>query len=213
LDAKTGLTRYMVRNETFSSKTMYLFGLCSLNTEHLLVSKAIGCARSLGCTVHGCVVDGVMVSGSESQLWELRQKARDEVRADGTAYFRIKQDNNCVDILHTAPKNPMLQKVVIPVASPHRPSDFTCGSLKSRFKGTAIGSHLYEPRFIYPRVWEELNEESGVGSCDADDTFQEEAAKSNLQTWVRDRDRRWWNWQIRACETPGCTLRKGGYQS
>jgi len=178
LDAKTGLTRYMVRNETFSSRTMYLFGLCALNTEHMLVSKAIDCARSMGCTVHGCVVDGVMVTGEEAQLWALRQKAREEVRADGTAYFRIKQDDNCVDILHTAMKNPMLPKVVIPVASPHRPSEFTCGNLKSRFKSTAIGAHLYEPRFMYPRVWEELSEDSGVGSCDANDTFQEEAAKA-----------------------------------
>ena len=44
------------------------------------------------------------------------------------------------------------------------------------FKGTAYGAWLTEPRFLYPRVWDEMTEERGIGSCDAHDTYQRECA-------------------------------------
>ena len=179
LDHDTGLTRYMIRNETIASKTMYLLGLHALNTEHLLVAKAIDLTFRMGCTVHGCVVDGVMVKGSPEQLEELRAAALQNTRPDGTCYFRIKRTAAGRDIFHTAPKNPVEARTVVPCTSTHRHHQFTCHpSLKSMFKGTAYGAWLTEPRFLYPRVWDEMTEEGGVGSCDVHDTYQRECAKA-----------------------------------
>ena len=37
---------------------------------------------------------------------------------------------------------------------------------------------MTEPRFLYPRVWDEMTEERGIGSCDVHDTYQRECAKA-----------------------------------
>jgi hypothetical protein len=64
LDYSTGLTRYMYRNETFSSQSMYPIAVWALNTEHLLLIKAEMLARTIpGIVKHGCIVDGLILKG------------------------------------------------------------------------------------------------------------------------------------------------------
>ena len=63
-----GMTKYMTQSETFSNKTMALFGLTSLSTEHLMVCRALALATNIGCRVHGCIVDAVLVSGDEQTM-------------------------------------------------------------------------------------------------------------------------------------------------
>jgi len=141
LDHDTGLTRYMIRNETIASKTMYLLGLHALNTEHLLVAKAIDLTFRMGCTVHGCVVDGVMVKGSPEQLEELRTAALQNTRPDGTCYFRIKRTAAGRDIIHTAPKNPVEARIVDPVyLNPPTPSVHMSSKSQADVQGHSVWS-------------------------------------------------------------------------
>jgi len=67
-ELEDGVCRYKTCTETLSNKTMFLFGLYALNTEHLVVCKAIRLAQKIGCTIHGVLVDGVLVRGRRDEL-------------------------------------------------------------------------------------------------------------------------------------------------
>ena len=45
-----------------------------------------------------------------------------------------------------------------------------------RFNSETYGNWHINPRFKYKRVWRELVEEEGVGTCDVNDTWQDQMA-------------------------------------
>lgn len=93
----SGECRYMIRSETLSNRTMFLFGLFSLNREHLLVCKAIRLTEQLGCQVHGVCVDGVFVAGGPKKMLLLRHKVNEIFREkDSTLVYKLKGEEGAV---------------------------------------------------------------------------------------------------------------------
>ena len=191
LPGHQGVCRYMVQAETMSNRTMYFFGLYALSREHLLVCMAIRMTRQVGCAIHGILVDGVLIKGAETAKKHLEKEARRLKRPNGTELFRVKKDWDYKIVTKDAPDcSPHTRQCsALCHASAWRPSDFTADNeqLWSRFgadvnrEGFALGSWLYEPRFLFERHWRTLEEEEGIGSKGADDAFQEEAARAVSQ--------------------------------
>ena len=57
----SGKTKFMTQDTTLTNKTMALFSLVSLNQEHLMACHALPIAKRLQLTVHGCIVDSVLL--------------------------------------------------------------------------------------------------------------------------------------------------------
>ena len=63
-----------------------------------------------------------------------------------------------------------------------------------RFDSETYGNWHINPRFKYKRIWTNIVEEDGLGTCDENDTWQEEMANQNRwKPWCyRYRMRRVW---------------------
>ena len=62
------------------------------------------------------------------------------------------------------------------IASSWRPNYEAVENGNPRFASETAGNWHINPRFKYKRVWRELVEEGGVGTCDENDTWQEQMA-------------------------------------
>jgi len=134
LDGQTdGMIKYMAQSETFSNKTMALFGLTSLSTEHLMVCRALTLATNIGCRVHGCIVDAVLVSGNSQSMQALAEAVGHKRRADGTELFQIKT------VTKKAPNNKMAERVVVAERSAWRPAPSAGARADSRAKPSELG--------------------------------------------------------------------------
>ena len=162
------MTKYMKQSETFTNKTMALFGLTSLSAEHLMVCKALTRATTIGCRIHRCIVDAVLVSGDTQTMVALKEAVGHQRRPDGTELFQLK------DKIKNAPKNTVHERVVVAEPSAWRQPTPTHG--ERRFKGEAFGAWMEQPQFAHTRTWTVLTEPEGVGCCTELDTSQAEAA-------------------------------------
>ncbi len=91
LEDSRGTCRYMVCSETFTNRTMYLFGLYALSREHLLVCRAMRLTRNVpGVTFHGVVGDAVLLKAGERARRIVQGRVLGTRRADGSLFFRIK---------------------------------------------------------------------------------------------------------------------------
>ena len=167
------MPKYMTQSETFSNKTMALFRLTSLSTEHLMVCRALTLATNIGCRVHGCIVDAVLVSGDAQTMQALAEAVGQQRRTDGTKLFQIKT------VTKKAPNNQMAERVVVAERLAWRPYTECKGA--RRFKGQAFGAWMEQPQFAHTRTWTILAEPEGIGCCSELDTFQAEAATAIVQ--------------------------------
>ena len=181
LEDHRGTCRFMVRSETFSNRTMYLFGLYALNREHLLVCQAIRLTRNIpAARFCGIIGDGVLLEASHRAQQIIKGRVFSQKRDDGTLLFRVKQEDGNI-ARRDAPECKRLVRHVECRASPWRPAHVDEeDNLFMRFKPSSLGSWLQHPRFLYDRVWNVLTEEPGIG-CGPDDNFQEEAAEAIFQ--------------------------------
>ena len=62
------------------------------------------------------------------------------------------------------------------IASSWKPNYEAVENGSPRFNSETYGNWHINPRFKYKRVWRELIEEEGVGTCDVNDTWQEQMA-------------------------------------
>jgi len=193
-----GVCRYNTCVETLGNRSMYLIGLCALNTEQLIVCKSIRLAKQMGRVVHGVLVDGVLIAGTTKKL-DAEIKAW--VRPDGTQVVKIKRDDDNKIVLKTAPNNKPYQRHVPAVESKWRSGEYTMtgngtqllwphGGGQSIFQVAtprpwhnmgAFGSWLFEPRFVFERNWRNMSEGPGIGDCTPQDTYQDEVAEAAFQ--------------------------------
>jgi len=162
------VTKYMTRSQTLSNKSMVLFSLVSLNLEQLAVCMALQLARRCRLRVHGCIVDSVLVNGTFEQLDYLRQETERMRREDGSQILQVK---GC---LRAASKHIFSGRVITPKMSPWRAFTPCQGE---RLFSPNFGKWYTQPHFAHKRIWRQVIEPEGVGSCDADDTFQAWAAQ------------------------------------
>ena len=195
-----GINSYKTISETLGNQTMFLFGLYALNMEQLNVCKGIRIASQMGYQIHGVLVDGVIISGGRRT--DLEKATNAWKRPDGSNILRLKKDKATGCIAHKyAPQNAPLQKPIIAIASTWRSEDYTMKGdstqmLLPRGEGQAVfqvatpspwgnmgafGSWLFEPRFVFQRVWTDMSEEPGIGDCTEQDTYQEEVAEAAFQ--------------------------------
>jgi len=160
----------MTRSETLYTKSMVLFGLTSLSTEHLMVCKALTIASTVGCTIHGVIVDAVVASCHERTRLALAEAIRHQRRPDGNEIFQLKTK------IKTAPKNIIRAQVVVPEPSVWRQPTPT--NETRRFKGEAFGAWMEQPQFAHTRTWTLLTEPEGIGCCSELDMFQAEAVEA-----------------------------------
>ena len=164
LDAET--TKYMTQHSTLKNATMVLFSLVALNQEHLECCRAIQLARRCRLTIHGTIVDSVLVNGSREQMDVLRREAELLCRSDGSQILQVKDSRS-------APNHAFLERAIAPKVSPWRA--FSPCEGERRFSPN-FGAWYHDPHFAHRREWKVLGEPEGIGTCDAADTFQSEAA-------------------------------------
>ena len=80
-----------------------------------MVCRALTLATNIGCRVHGCKVDAVIVSGDAQTMQALAEAVGQQRRTDGTELFHIKT------VTKKAPNNQMAERVVVAERSAWRP--------------------------------------------------------------------------------------------
>ena len=161
-------TKYMTRFQTLSNKSMVLFSLVSLNMEQLAVCTALQLARRCRLQIHGCIVDSVIVNGTFEQLDFLKRETERLMRPDGSQILQVK------DGLRAASKHVFSERIITAKLSPWRPFTPCQGE---RLFSPNFGKWYTQPHFAHQRTWRRIIEPEGIGSCDANDTFQAWAAQ------------------------------------
>jgi hypothetical protein len=180
LDDCKGTMRWFSVSETLSNRTMYLWGLYSLNREHLLVAKAIELTRTIPkVSIHGVLVDALLIKVPTKVKPQIKESthAHTATHDDGHPLFHLKdKDRTGNPMSRDAPACSPLEK------TPARPkkSIWATGGNEERYlrfkPSTSLGAWLEEPHFLYDRAWTVVAEHPGIGRG-PDDTFQEEAAQ------------------------------------
>ena len=175
-DLENGTFRWFSRSETLVNRSMYLWGLYSLNREHMLVAQAVAMTKTIPrAVVHGILVDAVLVKASPKVKQQLQAAIACATRADGTPLYRLK-DKDCDGKPRTkdAPIGPPTPRPLPPPVSSAWSTGGDDGSC--RFRPSAMGAWLQRPQFT-DRAWRVMAEEPGLGRGE-DDAFQEEAAQA-----------------------------------
>ena len=168
LDDHHGTMRWKCMGETLTNRTMYLWGLHSLNTEHLLIAKAIALTRKIpSVVICGVVVDALLIKTGRNN--ELKKIVEATHRSDGSEIYKLKDSKR-------TPSNPMRCKQVEAKASAWGRSDDEREGF-SRFKPSSLGNWLHSANFLLDRPWRVMDEPGGLGRG-PDDTFQLEAAQA-----------------------------------
>ena len=105
-------------------------------------------ASTIGCVIHGVIVDAVVLTADGDTLLALAEAIRHQRRSDGTEILEIKT------VIKKAPKNMIHAPVVAPEPSVWRQPTPTRGA--RRFKGEAFGAWMDAPHFVHTRNWEIL---------------------------------------------------------
>ena len=165
-----GTMRWKCQSETLTNRTMYLWGLHSLNTEHLLVAKAIALTKKIpSIKICGVVVDAVLFQASTTRKEELEKLVNNTRRNDDSEIFKLKNSKR-------TPNNPPSTSTVNCMASAWGRCDDEREGF-NRFKPSSLGNWLEYAGFLYDRQWRVMDEPGGLGRGSAD-TFQLEAAQA-----------------------------------
>jgi len=172
-----GTMRWFSVSETMTNRTMYLWGLYSLNREHLLVAKAIKLMHTIPkVSLHGVLVDALMIKASTKVKQTIKEALASATHDDGWPIFHLKdKDKEGKPLSRDAPK---CSPLVRPQTRPKQ-SVWATHAIEERFllfKPSTLGAWLEDPQFLYDRTWTVMAEALGLGRG-PDDTFQEEAAE------------------------------------
>jgi len=127
-----------------------------------MVCKALRVAERAQLKVHGCIVDSILFSASKKQMLALVLP----LHRDGSAMLQVKGKR-------LAPKNAVRARVVVKEKSYWRPFAPCRGE---KIGTAAYGAWMHDPHFAHKREWQVVEEEEGLGTCCAQDTFQAEVA-------------------------------------
>ena len=167
----------MIRSETMTNRTMYLFRLYAINREHLLVCHAHWLTNNIpGLVFHGIIGDGLLLTAQGNALKQLHGRVGKNRRQDNTPYYRV---NSCQgqNVRRAAPSCEALTRYIEAHPSAWRSDELEKeDNLFPRFKESSLGTWLQHPRFLFERHWHVVAEEPGLGRGDGD-TFQEETAQ------------------------------------
>ena len=183
LDDGYGTIRWQCRSETLVNRSMYLWGLYSLNREHLLVAQAIALTKTIPRVhIHGLIVDSVLVTvdgkGAQEAKQQLKQGITTTTHIDGITKFHLKdKSQDGKPVTRAAPACEPLVKVVHRKASTWQPGHMDEDKFLLCKPSVAFGAWCENPWFAYERHWRIMAEEPGIGRGD-DDTFQEEAVQA-----------------------------------
>ena len=167
-----GTMRWKCRSEILSNRSMYLWGLHALNTEHLLVAKAIALTMTIpSAVVSGVIVDAVLIKASKPTSKSIKSAVDAFQRPDGSEILKLKGQKD------TPGCDPLVKHVEARKSAWSRDDD---EDGYCRFRPSSLGSWLTNPRFLYERHWKIMDEPAGLGRG-TDDTFQEEAAERIAQ--------------------------------
>ena len=115
-----GTIRWFSVSETMINRTMYLWGLYSLNREHLLVAQAIELTKTIPrVAVHGVLGDAVMFKACPMVKQDLKEACAKALHDDGTPLFHIKdKDRDGKPLSRDAPAcAPMVRRPARPRTS------------------------------------------------------------------------------------------------
>jgi hypothetical protein len=170
-----GVKRFASRTEILTNRTMYLIGLQALNAEHVFMGKAVYQTRTLPAQIQikGAIVDCLLLkckSKEDEQL--VKQHFALWTWRDDKPIARVK---NIKDSTHIELKEHEVQKKTsswVPTCN----DDDDDEQLEPRFDSETYGNWYFNPRFKYKRLWREIVEQEGIGTCDESDTWQAEMA-------------------------------------
>lgn len=167
---ENGVMRFASRTEILTNRTMYLIGLQALNTEHVLLGCAVYQTRTLPAQIKGAIVDCLLVKCKSKEDEESVKQHFASWTWNGNLVARVKKVK---DATHLELKERNVQKK----HSSWIPNYEDGTDLMPRFDSESYGNWHIDPRFKYKRVWREIVEEEGVGTCDENDTWQEQMAE------------------------------------
>lgn len=178
-----GTIRWQCRSETLVNRSMYLWGLYSLNREHLLVAQAIALTKTIPRVhIHGLIVDAVLVTvdgkGAQEHKQQLKQGITTATHIDGHTKFHLKdKSQDGKPLTRDAKACEPLVKVVHRKASAWQPGHMDEDKFLLCKPSVAFGAWCENPWFAYERHWRIMTEEPGIGRGEGD-TFQEEAVQA-----------------------------------
>jgi hypothetical protein len=176
---ENGVTRFASRTEILTNRTMYLIGLQALNTEHKYMGWAVYQTRTLPAQIQikGAIVDCLLLKCKSKADEEIVKQFFASWTPEGVPFARVK---SVKDSTHIKLKEHEVQKRhsswVPYYCQQDNEDEDKEDEQQQRFDSDTYGNWYFTARFKYERVWREIVEEPGIGTCDENDTWQEQVA-------------------------------------
>ena len=176
---ENGVRRFASRTEILTNRTMYLIGLQALNTEHKLMGWAVYQTRTLPAQIKikGAIVDCLLLKCENKADEEIvKQFFASSWTPEGVPFAKVKSVKDCTHIKLKEDEVQMRHSSWVPNYACNDDKEDEEDEQQQRFDSDTYGNWYFNARFKYKRVWREIIEEPGIGTCDENDTFQEKMA-------------------------------------